>query len=146
MAPNSTLEQFMQRVEVGPGCWNWKGYKNRKGYGRIRWSGRDLPAHRLSYEFHVGAVPSGLTLDHLCRNTGCVNPRHLEPTTMKANILRGNGWAARNARKETCRYGHPLVVVAWERSRRQCLVCRDIRDSLRDYGLEKRRRALKEPK
>lgn len=63
-------------------------------------------AHRVSYETFVGPIPAGLTLDHLCRNTLCINPAHLEPVTIKENVLRGDGPTARNARKTHCDRGH----------------------------------------
>jgi hypothetical protein len=37
-----------------------------------------------------GEIPDGLMLDHLCRNTACVNPSHLEPVTNSVNVQRGN--------------------------------------------------------
>ena len=64
-------------------------------------------AHRFSYELHVGPIPTGLTLDHLCRNTLCVNPAHLEPVTMRENILRGYSPSANGARATHCPHGHP---------------------------------------
>lgn len=64
-------------------CWEWTGQKD-SGYGR--YSGR--PAHRVTYEVLVGPIPDGLTLDHLCRNKGCVNPDHLEPVTSSENTRR----------------------------------------------------------
>ncbi len=67
------------------GCWGWAGRIDGAGYGR--WS-RHL-AHRLSYEFHVGPIPEGLVIDHLCRNRSCVNPVHLEVVTQKVNVRRG---------------------------------------------------------
>lgn len=73
------------------GCW-WfveLGRENRNGYARLRWQGRELMAHRLSYEAHVGPIPDGLVLDHTCRNRCCVNPAHLEPVTVQVNTLRG---------------------------------------------------------
>jgi hypothetical protein len=45
-------------------------------------------AHRFYYEQHVGPIPEGLQLDHLCRNTRCVNPAHLEPVTGAENMRR----------------------------------------------------------
>lgn len=61
------------------------------GYGRLRRNGRSIPAHRYSYEVRVGPIPEGLELDHLCRNTQCVNPDHLEPVTGAENRRRGVG-------------------------------------------------------
>jgi hypothetical protein len=46
-------------------------------------------AHRYVYETHKEAIPNGLELDHLCRNTLCVNPNHLEPVTHAENCRRG---------------------------------------------------------
>ena len=45
-------------------------------------------AHRFAYELLIGPIPSGLTIDHLCRNTGCVNPAHMEPVTRAENARR----------------------------------------------------------
>jgi hypothetical protein len=70
-------------------CWVWVGRLNRNGYGRLRVLGRELMAHRLTYEALVGPIPSGLVLDHACRVRCCVNPGHLEPVTVQVNTLRG---------------------------------------------------------
>ncbi len=70
-------------------CWIWVARLNRNGYGRLHEEGSERMAHRLSYEAHVGPIPEGLLLDHLCRVRCCVNPRHLEPVTHSENTLRG---------------------------------------------------------
>jgi hypothetical protein len=75
-------------VEVD-GCWLWVG-SLRGGYGRVRFNGKLVEAHRLSYEHHVGKIPDGLVIDHLCRNRSCINPEHLEVVTEAENIRRGN--------------------------------------------------------
>jgi len=81
------LERYIVNKETD--CWIWTGYKNG-GYGRFKTaSGGSVYAHRASYEFHVGPVPEGLYLDHLCRNRACINPDHLEPVTTEENIRRG---------------------------------------------------------
>lgn len=86
---------FMANVHKGEDeeadCWEWLGSKDRKGYGKARWKGRFVQAHRISWEIHHGAPPDpDLTLDHIekCRNTSCVNPAHLEEVTREENVRR----------------------------------------------------------
>ena len=86
-------------------CIDFTGSVSRKdGYGR--WNGK--LAHRLTYEATHGPIPSGLTLDHLCRNRRCVNPDHLEPVTNRENILRGTSPSALHAVQTACVNGHPF--------------------------------------
>lgn len=84
--------RFWANVEKGDDCWTWLG---RRGGGNARYgvlgvNYRRVYAHRFSYELLVGPIPDGLTIDHLCRNTLCVNPDHLEPVTLQENIRRAN--------------------------------------------------------
>lgn len=67
-----------------------------------------MRAHRFAYELHKGPIPKGLEIDHLCRNTLCVNPNHLEAVTHRENVRRGTSPTARNAMKSECKRGHPL--------------------------------------
>lgn len=112
-------------------CWNWTA-SIRQGYGQI-WTPsrpgprRILQAHRAMYELANGTIPDGLDLDHLCRNTLCVNPEHLEPVTRRENVLRGEGLPAQNARRDTCSQGHPLVKPA--KGPRYCPACRSRRQA-----------------
>ncbi len=82
-------ERFWSNVQIlGPKeCWNWTGPRYKHGYGRFSIQRRYYLAHRISYQFH-GVIPAGLTLDHLCRNTACQNPAHLEPVTRGENARR----------------------------------------------------------
>ena len=84
-----TPETMAARATVTEsGCWVWPGRLTPDGYGQCRYIGKSMLAHRLSYELHVGPIPAGLTIDHLCRNRCCVNPDHLELVTHKQNQRR----------------------------------------------------------
>lgn len=91
----SLATRLLARIDRTPGgCWIWTG-SLRQGYGQI-WSSVDpagrrqlLATHRVSFEITKGPIPAGLDLDHLCRNTRCVNPDHLEPVTRRENLIRG---------------------------------------------------------
>ena len=104
-------------------CWLYLGpsFNNLKAGLPYGVCGR-FSAHRASYETFKGLIPKGLTIDHLCKNTLCVNPEHLEAVSLRENLLRGNGVSARNARKTTCRKGHPYDATNY-RGVRYCLVC-----------------------
>lgn len=71
-------------------CWIWTaasgGYKGN--YGVFHDGERQVNAHRWAWESVNGQIPEGLTIDHLCRTTRCVNPKHLEPVTIGENVRR----------------------------------------------------------
>lgn len=110
------LRRWFARVIIGttphPGgspCWEWTGAHNAAGYSRFSVGLVDFYAHRWGYERFRGPIPDDRELDHMrCDNTGCVNPWHVELSTGKANVLRGQGPPARNARKTHCKRGHPF--------------------------------------
>lgn len=111
------------------GCIEFTGARVGGGYGTIMHNGRNMVVHRAAYMLMVGPIPEGLTLDHLCRNRICVNPHHLEPVTVKENVLRGVGITAKNSAKDQCVNGHPfsgsnLKVHARDGGRRRvCRMC-----------------------
>jgi HNH endonuclease len=113
---------------LGP-CWLWTAGHAEGGYGTF-WSsaqeeregGHLVPAHRFAYELLVGPIPAGLHLDHLCRVPACVRPAHLEPVTLRENVLRGIAPPAEHARKETCPADHPYDVVRPD-GKRRCSIC-----------------------
>lgn len=72
-------------------CWNWNGQAELQGkrYGRHRVFGTWHQAHRIAWLDFGRKIPNGLHMDHLCRNTRCVNPDHLDPVTQAENVQRG---------------------------------------------------------
>lgn len=126
MTTDRDRERFASAYTATPdGCWQWSRPLDN-GYGRFWLAGRTRLAHAVSYELHVGPIPAGLHIDHLCRNRGCVNPVHLEPVTPGTNVLRGVGLSATNARKVNCKRGHPLsgdnlrITVNGSRECKEC--------------------------
>lgn len=116
-----------EKIDASGSCWLWLGKRSTAGYGYVRWP-RDAtkpwrPAHRIVYELIRGReIPSGLEIDHLCRNPQCVNPDHLEPVTHQENMRRAY------ATKMACNYGHDWNDLANVKVRksgaRVCTACR----------------------
>lgn len=115
------FETYVDRSGEG-GCWVWTGATSR-GYGNFTPNGRGswTTAYRWSYEHHVGPVPEGLELDHLCRNRACVNPAHLEPVTHLENRQRAA------LAKTHCKNGHEFTpentYQRKDRVGRNCRTC-----------------------
>jgi hypothetical protein len=129
-------ERFWERIEKdqSTGCWNFRARYYSRGYAQFSVSGNGsdgsqvrVYAHRYSWELHRGPIPAGLSLDHRCRNTICCNPDHLEPVSLKENVLRSNGVFALNARKAMCKRGHqftPQNTYSKRPGERRCRTCR----------------------
>lgn len=109
--PRTPEQRFWDHVDTSGDCWIVTSAPNNSGYGRTWKNGRRILAHRWAYEFIVGPIPDGLTIDHLCRNRRCVRPEHLEPVPKAVNTLRGEALSAQNARKLTCPRGHPYDAI-----------------------------------
>lgn len=95
---------FWDRVHKTETCWNWIGYKMTGGYGQLSERGVKLPAHVWVYRKFKGAIPDGMTVDHICNNSSCVNPDHLQVLTQLDNNLRNPVFGAN---KTHCPKGHP---------------------------------------
>jgi len=135
LSPNPTpAERVLRRIERDPvsNCWVFDHALNSKGYATVSVGKSSKLAHRVVYEALRGPIATGLTLDHRCRKRTCVNPAHLTPMTVQANIQRGKEYRDLQDPK-ACPKGHilyedNLVWHLWEQyGIKQCLRCRVLR-------------------
>lgn len=57
------MERFEEKFIPEPmsGCWLWISAGFAQGYGSFTYEGRNIGAHRASWELHVGTIPDAPT-------------------------------------------------------------------------------------
>jgi len=112
------IKRLMSRVTKSKdSCWVWNGALVR-GYGVINIDGKTEYVHRVVFAASVKKFDKSLTLDHICRNPRCVNPKHLEPVTRSENVRRMN----LSQPRDRCRKGH-LYVEYGKTKNGRCIKC-----------------------
>lgn len=121
--PMPVVDRVLARCdETDSGCWEFLGARSF-GYGVVGAGGRGEGTsltHRVTYQHFIGEVPTGLDLDHLCRNRACCNPWHLDPVTRLVNVARGEMGG-----RTHCVHGHEYTPENTSRHNgsRRCLTC-----------------------
>jgi len=143
LSRKSPEERFWCAVEKTESCWLWRNALHSAGYGKLGIGGRggkQVYAHRFSYEMHFGAIEEGLIVRHKCDNPRCVNPDHLELGTQRDNVDDMMGRGRNNPRRGKnhpkgalahCKRGHeftPENTYTRSNGTRACKQCRAIRD------------------
>lgn len=71
-------KRFESRINKTETCWYWTGSISFTDFGLFWLNGKNVQAHRVSYELYKDEIPKGKRIEHTCKNRNCVNPDHLE--------------------------------------------------------------------
>ena len=108
-AEQAEIERFNRNWRSVKDCHIWQNSLDRDGYGHFYFRKKNRCAHRFAYYITNGDIPTGMMIDHICKNRNCVNIKHLRIVTPKQNTLENsNSVGAINKAKTHCKNKHPF--------------------------------------
>ncbi len=124
-----TTDRILARLSppADTGCREWQGSRIPRGYGRISVQNEVIYTHRYMATLEYGPIPDDMVVDHLCRNTSCCEPSHLEIVTPRVNAVERA--VGRVESYTHCRNGHSYTKANTGRranGSRRCLECRRV--------------------
>lgn len=107
-----TEETFWEQTQKTEACWLWLGGRTPSGYGRVRWRGIQMRAHRVAWLMTNGRIPQHKPFVlHKCDTPLCVRPDHLFLGTQEENVT-DRQRKGRSARGEMFKHPkHPRTLT-----------------------------------
>lgn len=125
-------ERFKYHASPTPdndGCVRWLGSTKSGGYGRMRFEGKIMLAHRVSYILKNGDIDETLHVLHKCDHPYCVNPDHLFLGTNSDNVA---DKMSKNRQSKMPGIKHPNAKL----TEQQVLTIRDDKRSSRKIAID----------
>lgn len=128
--PARVIERATERFTPDPstGCHVSTYSTGSHGYAQIGWQDNGQRfvtlVHRVVWAGTFGAIPEGMTVDHMCKRRTCCNVEHLRLLSNYENARRtaGRDWPVGR-----CVNGHPNSELHIQPSgKRLCRPCNDI--------------------
>lgn len=150
--PEHVVKRVLAKVAMGPrGCHISTYSTASHGYAQVGWheDGKRVMTlcHRVIWIWFRGEIPTGMTVDHMCKNRRCIRLQHLRVISNFENARRTSG---RDWKLGECANGH-LDKDCWlpagpGRIKGYCWKCRADADERRrnDPVAQERARAARQ--
>lgn len=125
-------DRLNNNTEKSGDCLEWRGWKNRVGYGSISVKCKPWATHRLAWVLEKGPIPPDKLVCHTCDNRACCNVSHMFLGSHKDNMAdcrKKNRYYYSNLTH--CKHGHEFTpentYYRVGTTLRSCKMCQRIR-------------------